>query len=111
VKDAAQRSQQRRLSEPWNPLQENVAAAEQADENAVHDVLLANDDFADFAANLIQAVCCRLKICFGEHTLILAHPEICMAAHDAPAVDRLCSLALPPAPFEKHNARGYGNIQ
>ena len=54
MQDAAQRSQQRGLAEAGHAFEQNMAAGEQADENAIDHVLLADDDLSDFVAHLIE---------------------------------------------------------
>lgn len=55
MQDAAESTQERGFAESGNALQKNMAAREKADENAVNHLLLADDHFSDFLANLIQS--------------------------------------------------------
>ncbi len=66
-KHAAQRAQQGGLAEARHSLQQNVAAGQQADQDAVDHVLLADDDFADFLAHLIEMTGGELKCGLGTH--------------------------------------------
>jgi hypothetical protein len=44
-----------------------MAAGQQTDENAVHDALLADDNFRDLIAYLVQFCDCRTSGCFDWH--------------------------------------------
>ncbi len=52
MQHAAERAQQRGLAESRHSFEQHVAAGQQTDQHAVDDVLLANDDLADFLAHL-----------------------------------------------------------
>ena len=54
VQDARQRAQQGGLAQARNAFEQHVSAGEQADQNAVDDVVLADDDFRDFIAHLSE---------------------------------------------------------
>ena len=54
MQHAAEGAQQRGLAEAGHAFEQNVAAGEQADQDAIDDVLLADDDLADFLAHLIE---------------------------------------------------------
>ena len=72
MEDAAQSPQQGGFAEARNAFEQNVAAPEEADEDAIDHVLLADDDFADFLAHLIEMTGGELNCGLGEHDLILA---------------------------------------
>ena len=55
-KRARQGAQQRGLAQARHAFEQHVAAGEQADQHAVDDVVLADDDFGDFAADGVQPV-------------------------------------------------------
>lgn len=48
-----------------------MASGEEADENAVDNVLLTDDDLADLAADLIEAAGSELEGSVGRHLYIL----------------------------------------
>ena len=75
-KHAAERPQQGGLAEPGHAFEQNVAAGQQTDQDAVDDVLLADDDLADFLAHLIEMTGGELKCGLGTHVLILAVTEL-----------------------------------
>lgn len=54
MQHARQRPQQSSLAQSGHALQQHMAAGQQTDDYAVNDVLLANNDFADFGANLVE---------------------------------------------------------
>ena len=58
LQGARQRAQQGCLAQPGDALQEHVPAGKQADQDAFDDIVLADDDFGDFIANLIESVDC-----------------------------------------------------
>jgi hypothetical protein len=72
VKDMAQGSQQCGLAESGDAFQQDVAAGEQADEHAIHDALLADDNFANFLAHLVKVTGSLLDCGVRTHDLILA---------------------------------------
>ena len=49
-----------------------MAAGQQADQDTIHHVLLADDDLADFFAHLIEMTGGELKCRLGTHVFILA---------------------------------------
>ncbi len=55
VQHARQRAQQRGLAQAGHAFEQHVAAGEQADEHAVDDVLLPDDDLGDLTADRLQA--------------------------------------------------------
>ena len=73
VQDARQRAQQRGLAQAGNAFEQHVAAGQQADQHAFDHVLLADDDFGDFAADGVQPVHRELECRFGSHALIVVH--------------------------------------
>jgi len=50
----AERSEQRRLSQTRHTLEQNVAARDETNEHAVHDLMLTDDDLRNFLADAIQ---------------------------------------------------------
>jgi hypothetical protein len=54
MEHAAQRPKQGGFAEARDPLQQNVASRQQADEDAIDHMLLTDDDFADFLAHLVE---------------------------------------------------------
>ena len=71
LQHARQRAQQRGLAQAGNAFEQNVAAREQAGENAVDHFLLADDDFPDLVANFLELACGELERGFRLHALIL----------------------------------------
>ncbi len=70
------------LPRPGNAFQQHVAAGEQADQHAIDDVLLADDDLADFLAHLIEMTGGELECGLGTHDLILAVTDCdCLGCH------------------------------
>ena len=67
-----QRAQQRGLAQPGNAFEQHVAAGQQADQDAFDDVVLADDDLADFLAHLIEMTGGELECRLGTHVFILA---------------------------------------
>lgn len=55
MEDSCQGAQEGGLAEAGDAFEEDVAAREQADEDAVDDVLLADDDFSNFRADEVQS--------------------------------------------------------
>ncbi len=49
-----------------------MAPRQQADQHAVHDVLLADDDLSDFLAHLLEVAGCKLESGVRTHVFILA---------------------------------------
>ena len=68
----AECSQQSSLAEAWNAFEQDVAARQQADQNAIDHLLLADDDLSDFGANLIEPASRELKCGVAWHLFILA---------------------------------------
>ena len=54
VQHARKRPQQRGLAQARNAFEQHVAARQQADQHAIDDVLLADDDLSDFLADPVQ---------------------------------------------------------
>ena len=48
-----------------------MAAGEQTDQDAIDDVLLSDDNFADLFADLVELSCRELKRGVGGHLIIL----------------------------------------
>ena len=48
-------------------LQQHVSSRQQADEHAIHDFLLADDDFSDFLAHPVELLGGELKGCVRLH--------------------------------------------
>ena len=71
MQNAAERSEQRRLAEPRDAFQQNVAASQETDEHAIHHRLLANNDLSDFVAYLIEVAGSDLEWGVGWHLFIL----------------------------------------
>ena len=76
VQHARKRAQQRGLAQSGNAFEQHVAAGEQADENAVDDILLADDDLSDFLADPVELRGGELKGGIGLHPdyIISARP-------------------------------------
>jgi len=51
MQDAREGSQERGFAEAGDAFEKDVAAGEEADEDAIDDLLLADNNFADFLAN------------------------------------------------------------
>ena len=64
------------LPRPGNAFEQHVAAREQADEHAVDDVLLADDDLSNFCADPVELRGGELKSGIGLHPdyIISARP-------------------------------------
>jgi hypothetical protein len=75
AQNAAKRSEQRRLTESRNSLQQNVPARNQADQNAIDDLLLAYDDLPYFVSDLVKAGYSFVQLCVCRHNLILDEPH------------------------------------
>jgi hypothetical protein len=71
MQDAAERSEKRGFAEARDAFEQYMAAGQKADENAIDHLLLADDDFADFAAHLIEVAGGDLESGVG-HLYILA---------------------------------------
>jgi hypothetical protein len=71
VQHASESPQQSGFPEPWHPFQKYVATSQEADENAIDDLLLTDDDFADFLAHQIEMMGGELSWGLGTHDLIL----------------------------------------
>ena len=54
MQDTAQRPQQSSLAQPRDAFEQHMAASQEANQDAVDDMLLADNDFADFLAHLIE---------------------------------------------------------
>jgi hypothetical protein len=72
MEDAAQSPQQGGFAETRNAFEQNVAACEEAYEDAINHMLLADDNFADFFAHLLKMTGGELNWGLGGHDLILA---------------------------------------
>ena len=64
---AREGAQQRGLAEAGDAFQQHVAGREQADQNAIDDALLADDDFGDFVADLVEFGDRRARGGFNGH--------------------------------------------
>ncbi len=64
---AREGSQQRGLAEAGNAFQQHMAAGEQTDQDAFDDVILADDNFGDFAADSIEPLDRKLECRFSSH--------------------------------------------
>src|SRR5271166_1470861 len=71
MQDAAERAQQRGFAESRHAFEQNMPPRQQADEDTIDHVLLADNDLADFLAHLIQMTGGKLKYGLGMHVLIL----------------------------------------
>jgi hypothetical protein len=72
MQDAAERSKQGGFAEAGHAFEQDVAAGEEADEDAIDHLLLADDDLADFVAHLIEVAGGELESGVGPHLFILA---------------------------------------
>ncbi len=71
MQHACQRPQQRGLAQSRHAFQQNVTAREQANQDAVHHIMLADDDFSDLLPDLIQLRGGNLEGGIGGHYPIL----------------------------------------
>jgi hypothetical protein len=71
MKHAAQSPQQGGFAEARDAFEQNVTSRQQADEDAIDHMLLADDDFTDFLAHLVEVTGGELDIGLGTHDLIL----------------------------------------
>ena len=71
MQHASQRAQQRGLAQSRDAFQQNVSAREQTNQDAIHHILLADDDLGDFLSDLIQLRGGKLEGGIGGHYLIL----------------------------------------
>ncbi len=69
MQHARKRPQQGGLAQSRHALQQDVPSRQQADENAIHHFLLADDHFPDFLAHPIQLLGGELKRCVRFHAL------------------------------------------
>src|SRR6478672_10479079 len=69
---ARQRTQKRGLAQPRHAFQKYVSTGKETDQDAFDDIVLADNDFGDFAANLIESVDCCLERRFGCHDIIVS---------------------------------------
>ena len=83
MQHAGERAQQGGLAEAGNAFEQHVAAGEQTDQDAVDDVLLADDDLSDLVADLFEMAGGDLQggICAHVDNYILAAPGL--AQHGA----------------------------
>ena len=66
---ARQRAQESGLAQSGNAFEQDVTSREQADEHAIHDVLLANDDLADLASNFGELGGGKFESCVRLHAI------------------------------------------
>ena len=71
--DAGECTKQCGLAETGDTLQQDVPPGKQADQDAVDDILLADDDFGDFCADSVEFSDRLGDISFTEHLFILRH--------------------------------------
>jgi len=69
MQDARKGAQQGGFAQAWHAFQQDVASRQQADENAIHHFLLANNYLPDFLAHPIQLLGGELKRCVRLHAL------------------------------------------
>ncbi len=67
LQSARESAQQRGLAQSRHAFEQHVAAGQQADQHAFDDVVLAYDDFGDFAAHGVEPVHSELECRFGFH--------------------------------------------
>ena len=63
------------LPETGNAFEQDVAAGEEADEDAIDHILLADDDFGDFAADGREAIYGLLEVEVGHNKSIVERGE------------------------------------
>jgi hypothetical protein len=66
-----QRAKQRSLSQARNSFEQNVARSEQTNQDAIDDILLADNNLRDFLAYLIEPVDSLFESGFGSHPNIV----------------------------------------
>ena len=66
MQNARQSPQQSRFAESRNALEQDVAAGQEADQDAIDHILLADDDLADLLADTIQSRYSLLQLAFGH---------------------------------------------
>ena len=69
VQHARQRAQQRGLAQAGNAFEQDVSARQQADEYAIDDFLLADDDLANFGSNFVELGGGKFKGCVRLHAI------------------------------------------
>ncbi len=80
VQDARQGPQQRGLAQAGHTLEEHVSAREQTNEDSVDDILLTNNDLADFRADAVKLRRGKLESGIGLHGSILSQAYEAAAA-------------------------------
>src|SRR5205807_7105775 len=71
MQDAGEGAQQRGLTEPGDAFEQDVAAGQEADQDAFDNVILSDDDFADLLTDLVELRGCGVEGIVGGHVLIL----------------------------------------
>ena len=75
IEHLAQRAHQQRLAQPRHPFQQRVAADEQARQDAVNDIGVADDDLGDFLVDVVVFLAELLDLGFefvhGTHAMSL----------------------------------------
>ena len=71
AEDAGERPEQGCLSQTGDAFQQDVPAGEQADDNAVDHILLADDNFGNFCADTVEFPDRLSDISFTKHLFIL----------------------------------------
>ena len=73
LQGARQRAQQGGFAEARHAFQQHVAGSQQADQDAFDHVVLADNDFGDFGANVGQTFDGQLERRFSSHSIIVEH--------------------------------------
>src|SRR5882724_13716718 len=67
IEHFAERPHEQRLSQAGDSFEQDVTAREQRMKRALHDRIMADDDFADFSAQGRITFAKRLELSFGAH--------------------------------------------
>ena len=73
MKHARKRAQESGLAQSGNAFQQNMAAREQAGQDAFDHVMLADDDLSDLFTNAFQLRCSKFESGIRLHQIILPH--------------------------------------
>ena len=57
MKDLGERLDQQRLRQPWHPSDQAVPAREQCRQHKLNDIVLPDDDLAEFSENQLPPSC------------------------------------------------------
>jgi hypothetical protein len=76
MKDPREGAEEGRFPQSGNAFQKNVAARQQTDQDAVHDILLANDDLSNFLANFFELPAGLNYPLIGGHNFILVQASV-----------------------------------